>query len=92
MTEQLALHQAGRHRRTVENDERLCSARRLLVQRLSNELLACARLSLDQHRVIHRGGALEHGEDHAHRHALPDQPAEALAGGQRDLDHALQQS
>ena len=59
VAEQLALEQVLGQRRAVHLDEAACRARRELVQRARDDLLADAALALDQHRDVGVGDLLE---------------------------------
>ena len=61
VAEELALDQVLGDRRAVDLDERLVAARRVLVQRARDELLAGAALAGDEHGGRRVGDALEHG-------------------------------
>ena len=95
--EQLRFHQRLGQGPAVDRDEGAASALAGLVQRSSGELLAGARLPLEQHGHVGAGGQLEHRERLPQGEALADQLAEATraAGGQLqrlglglDLEHA----
>ena len=72
MPEQLALQEVRGHRRAVLGEERLVAPRAVLVQRLRDELLAAARLALDEHGDVARRDALDQREDLVHRRAVAD--------------------
>ncbi len=63
VAEQLTLDQLLRDGRAVHLDERLAAARRVVVQRAGDELLAGAALPRDEHRGGAVGHALEHRVD-----------------------------
>ena len=60
VTEQLALEQRRRHRRAVDRDERLVAARRQVVKRAGDQLLAGAGLAGDQHGGVAVGDPADH--------------------------------
>jgi hypothetical protein len=86
VAEQLALDQVLRDRAAVEHHERPGRARRVLVQRLGDQLLADAGLAADEHGGVALGQLLQAGEHLAHDDAAPDESGEAQARRERHLD------
>ncbi len=78
LAEQLRLGERLGNRRRVERDEPLLRARAVVVNRAGDELLARARLALNQHGAVHRRDELQALEDGLHRGALADDVAEAI--------------
>ena len=74
--EQLALEQRLGNGGAVDRDKRKGRARAQLVDRLGDELLAGARLAVDQHRGGRRRGLLDDLVDLADRGTVADDPAE----------------
>ena len=79
VAEQLRFRERLGNRRRVERDEVLIAARAPVVEGPRDELLARARLALDQHRARHRGDELEGREHLADRRAVADDVLEAVA-------------
>ena len=68
----------------------LSGARRQLVERARDHLLAGAGLALDEHGRVGRRDPLEQAEDLAHRGRLADHLAERFLLGRQDLDALLE--
>ncbi len=79
--EELGLDDVRRHGRAVEDDERAFGARTLLVKRAGDDLLARARLTLDQDGDGRRGKALEQWEESPHCTTLGQERTEARRVG-----------
>jgi hypothetical protein len=83
VAEQLGLEQRRGQRPAVDDDERTCSRRPKIVDRARDQLLAGARLALNQHR----SGEGRHGShaprDLTHRVARDHHPRQGLDGGAR---------
>ena len=77
VAEQLAFEDVLAERRAVERDERLGLARAVLVDGLGHELLARARLALDEHAGVSGRDAFELIDHVAHLGALADHALEA---------------
>src|SRR6185436_11579341 len=90
VAEQLALDQVRRDRAAVEHDERALLARRVVVQRLGDQLLARAGLAGDQHRGVGARELLEPREQLAHLDRAPDHRAEPVGVRQLDLDRVAE--
>ncbi len=96
VTEERRLGEAVRNRSAIDDDERTILARRALVDRLRDELLARSRLAFDEHRQIRRRASLDSREDLAHRGRASVESADllrlrqsqalGLGGLERDLD------
>jgi hypothetical protein len=78
VAEELALEQLGRHRPAVDDQERLVLAGAAEVDGLRGDLLAGARLALEQNRRVARGGLPEHLEHRLHRGRVAQHPAETI--------------
>ena len=83
VAEQVRVDQALRDRAAVDHDERPTLAWRRVVDRARAQLLAGARLALDQHGGVGRRGHLEHREQLAHRQALAGHRTEVIAIARR---------
>src|SRR5690606_32272841 len=90
VAEQLGLDERTRDRTAVDDDERLVRARRQLVQRARDHVLAGPGLALDEDRGVGRRDALDQAEDLAHRGRLADHLAERFLLGRQDLDALLE--
>ena len=77
VAEQLALEDVLAQRGAVQGHERLVLARAVLVDRLGDQLLARARLALDQHAGVGRRDPLEPLDHVAHLRAVADDALEA---------------
>ncbi len=77
------LGEGRRHRGAVEDDEGTAGPRTLLVKRLRQELLAGARLALDDDRDVARGQPLAQPVELAHGEASADDATESASA--RDL-------
>ena len=73
VAEELALDQLGGDRRAVDRHERALRARAGLVQRARHDLLAGARLALQQHRARHLPDPAHHRAQLLDRGRVPDQ-------------------
>ena len=83
VAEQLAFEQLGRQRGAVHLDERPILARRALVNRARDQLLADAALAADQHRDVAVGHLLDHLRDRLHLGAVaPEQERAVLVVAQ----------
>ncbi len=78
VAEQFALQQFGGNGGGVERDEGLARARRFLVQRAGNELLAGTGFAIDQHRQRRLRQPADGAEQRAHRRRVADQVRRAL--------------
>jgi len=85
MSEQNALDEVLGDRAAVDGHERLAGALALALDGARDQLLADARLTLDQHGDVGGGGALAERDDALHRLAANDEIVE----GQRPLDLLL---
>ena len=83
VAEQLGVQQGLGQRPAVDDHERPLGARRGIVQRPGDQLLAGAGLALDQHRRLAGGDLGQAGEQLAHGRAGPQQRAEAGLAPQR---------
>ena len=93
VTEQLALEERRRHRGAVDRDERLLAARRQVVERARDELLAGAALAGDQHGRVAVGDAADQLDRLADRRARARDAVDrhvAVGGRAQALDLALQ--
>ena len=79
VAEQLGLEQRLGDRAAVDGDERLVGARRQVVQRARDQLLAGAALAGDEHRGLGRRDPAHQLEHPLHRRRLADQAVEAEA-------------
>ena len=86
VAEQLALDQVRRDRAAIEHHERALLARRVIVQRLGDQLLADAGLARDEHGGIALRELLEPREHLAHLDRAADHRAEAVGIRELDLD------
>src|SRR5580765_6877033 len=59
MAKELTFEQVEGNRRTVQLDQRLAAAGTRIVNRVSDEFLASAGLSLDEHSRVHRRNPLD---------------------------------
>jgi hypothetical protein len=89
VAEQRRLDQLLGDRAAVEHDERLGLARRRVVHRARDHLLAGAGLAGDQHGQLAGRHLLELREDLPHRRRAADDRVEAIALRQLDLDDVL---
>jgi hypothetical protein len=80
MTEQLGLDQRRRHGRAVEHHERAMGARARLVQRLGQDLLARAGLTLDDDRHARGGEPFAQRVEPTHLEARPNGAPEPTRG------------
>ncbi len=85
VAEELALDERVAHRAAVDDDERLALSRRVLDDGAREDVLAGARLALEEHGALGRRDALEHAEDAAHGEALPERGPEARLLAREDL-------
>ncbi len=79
MAKKLALDQLSRQCATVDFDKGPFATVALIVDRASDEFLACAALSIDQHRRISRRHFAHSGENRVHLLGLADDLAEVVA-------------
>src|SRR5207249_2103423 len=77
--EQLRLEQLFRDRRAVHRDERLVAPSAREVERAREQLLANARLAVDQHGRVEPGNRVEQLEDVLHHLALREDVLEREA-------------
>jgi len=90
VTEQLGLEDLPRQGAAVNRHERPRAARRVLVDRAGDELLAGPALAQDQHRRIGRGHAIDDSQDLVHPGALGQETTErGGAGGVRAKGHVV---
>ena len=82
VTEELGLEQRVGDRAAVHADERLLLARRQVMQRARDQLLAGARLAGDEDRGLGRRDLLHQLEDALHGQRLADDAVEAEAAAQ----------
>src|SRR6185503_10049970 len=88
VAKQLALEERRRHRGTVDGDERLIAARRQVVQRARDQLLAGTGLAGDEHGRIAVGDAAYELDRLANRGARPGDAVDrhvAIRGGAQAL-------
>ena len=77
VAEELGLGQRLGNRGGIERDEPLIGSRAVVVNRPRDELLARARLPLDEHGAVHGGDELERREEMLHRAVAPDDVVES---------------
>ena len=89
VAEELALEQLPRERGAVDGDERPRGARREVVDRLGDELLARPARALDEDGRLRGGGLADDIEEPLHRGRGADDVLEAVAGVEAALQVAV---
>jgi hypothetical protein len=88
VAKQDALDEVGRNRAAVLDDQGALRALGCSVNGAGDELLACARLAMNEHGEVRSRHLLEHRENLAHSHAVPDEIVELFAPAEVDFDRA----
>ena len=89
VAEQRRLDELLGHGAAVEDDEGAGAPRAVAVDLLGEELLARARLALDEHRRVARGDVGQQAEELAQLRVAPRERAVALLVGGRELERLL---
>ena len=77
MAKEVRFDQLRRHRTAVYDDERVLSARGVIVNRAGRQLLTGPGLPLEEDRHVRRARAFEDREDLSHLEAFSDEAAKA---------------